>query len=300
MNNEYYTKNEIYGEKFFKLPKVLFTSDLYKTLTDTQRIAYAMLKDRFSLSEKNEWFDDKGRIYFIFSQVELMDVFNCSKQKASDIKKALKNHNLIEVKKWGQGKADWIYLKRPIVSDQDVYKIKEAETVGAVETSKNQTSKSLEIRPLEVRKLDAINTDIINTDIKDTDKTLDLRPIDDINNLKLPHSLKKWLGSKVDLLVKSQIDLYELEEFYNICEYIKPNAEKEDVNYINDFEFSYLVKKLVSNTVIEKSTQGVLLQWVLNKLHFKKNDIVAENEVEEIDFFNNPIADMLLNKGKDQ
>ena len=110
--SEYYTKNEMYGEKFYQIPKVLFTNPLYNDgLNDREKIAFGMLKDRFSLSKKNNWFDDEGRIYFIFSQENLMTIFQCSKQTASNIKKNLVKVGLLEIKKHGQGRADWLYLK---------------------------------------------------------------------------------------------------------------------------------------------------------------------------------------------
>src|SRR4051794_9570577 len=76
---EYYTVNEMYGEKFYQVPKVFFTNPLYKKgLTDTQKLAFGLLRDRFSLSVKNKWFDDQGRIYFIFTIENLMEIFDCS------------------------------------------------------------------------------------------------------------------------------------------------------------------------------------------------------------------------------
>ena len=85
--SEYYTIYEEYGQTFYQVPKVFFTNDLYKKgLTDTEKIAFGMLKDRFELSKKNKWYDDKGRIYFIFSQIALMEIFDCSNKTASNIK----------------------------------------------------------------------------------------------------------------------------------------------------------------------------------------------------------------------
>jgi Replication initiator protein A (RepA) N-terminus len=169
--SEYYTVNEMYGEKFYQVPKVFFTNPLYKKgLTDTQKLAFGLLRDRFSLSVKNKWFDDQGRIYFIFSQESLMEIFDCSKQTASNIKKKLVRVGLLEIKKNGQGQADWLYLKKPIVTDEDIYEIDKAESLGAVEKSKNKTSKSLENRRLEVQKIDANDTDLSNTDFNNLEE----------------------------------------------------------------------------------------------------------------------------------
>src|SRR6478609_3469421 len=128
--SEYYTKQDMYGEKFYPVPKVFLSNPYYKKgLTDTEKIAYAILKDRFSLSAKNGWFDKQGRIYFIFSQEALMELFDCSKQTASNIKTKFLKLGLLEKKRWGQGKADWLYLKKPMVTDDDIYLINEAENL---------------------------------------------------------------------------------------------------------------------------------------------------------------------------
>jgi Replication initiator protein A (RepA) N-terminus len=168
---EYYTINEMYGEKFYQVPKVFFTNPLYKEgLSPLEKMAFGLLKDRFTLSVKNGWYDSKGRIYFIFTQENLMEIFDCSKQTASNIKKNLVKVGLLEVKRNGQGNADWLYLKKPIVTDDDIYLIDKVESLGAVEKSKKQTSKSLKNGRLEVSKIDANDTDFNKTDFNNLEE----------------------------------------------------------------------------------------------------------------------------------
>jgi len=171
--SDYYTVNEMYAEKFYQVPKILFTNPLYKDgLSALEKMAFGLLKDRFSLSKQNGWFDSQGRIYFIFTQEALMEIFGCSNKTASNVKKNLIKVGLLEVKRNGQGKADWLYLKKPIVTETDIYEIDRAETIGAVETCKNYTSRNVENTRLEVKKSHANDTDINNTDssnIKDID-----------------------------------------------------------------------------------------------------------------------------------
>src|SRR3954451_7424705 len=137
--SEYYTKNAMYGEKFYQIPKVLFTNPLYnKGLNDREKMAFGMLKDRFSLSKKNGWFDDEGRIFFIFSREALMKIFGCSEKTATNIKKNLIKVGLLEVKKRGQGWPDILYLKKPIVTDGDIYLIDKQEKEIEKETLKDE------------------------------------------------------------------------------------------------------------------------------------------------------------------
>ena len=168
--SDYYTVNEMYAEKFYQVPKVLFTNPLYRDgLSPLEKLAFGLLKDRFSLSKQNGWFDNQGRIYFIFTQEALMDIFGCSNKTASNVKKNLVKVGLLEVKKRGQGKADLLYLKKPIVSENDIYEIdklekEDPETVGAVEKCKNDISKNVKNERQDVSKSHGNDTDINNTD----------------------------------------------------------------------------------------------------------------------------------------
>jgi Replication initiator protein A (RepA) N-terminus len=230
--SEYYTKHDLYGEKFYQLPKVFMTNPLYKKgLTDTEKIAFALLKDRFSLSQKNEWFDDKGRIYFIFSQAELMALFDCSNKTASNIKTKLIKVGLLEKKSWGQGKADWLYLKKPVVTDNDIYKINEAESLEALGACKNDTSRNVKNTRLEVQNIHTINTDLKkternNTDIKSLVTSNDI--LDYCNSFYTKYSVGRWSKRQWNTLIKTFVNetnwdtvnhpkSYIIEAIENMC-----------------------------------------------------------------------------------
>ncbi|MCB8305196.1 replication initiator protein A [Staphylococcus aureus] len=82
---------ENYKERFYQIPKVFFTSENYKNLTNDMKIAYAILRDRLNLSIKNNWVDEDGNIYFVYSNEKLMEILNCKKEKLTKIKKGLEN-----------------------------------------------------------------------------------------------------------------------------------------------------------------------------------------------------------------
>lgn len=169
-SNQYYTVNEMYGEKFYQIPKVLFTNDLYrKGLSAMEKLAFGLLKDRFRLSVDNKWFDDEGRIYFIYSRVALAEIFDCSLPTATNIKNSLVRVGLLEENKRGQGKTSLYYLKKPIVTEDDIYKIDKAETLDTHERLKNLPSRSKEICPLEDKNITPNDTDLSKTDLKEFD-----------------------------------------------------------------------------------------------------------------------------------
>lgn len=135
-NFNFYTANEIYAEKYFQLPKVFFTNEKYKKMSNDSKVAYAILKDRFSYSVKNKWVDKHNRIYFVFTVEELKSILNCAEGKVAKIKKELTEMNLLFQVRGG---STWIngtkintpnklYLGKPEATAEDVYLIDAAES----------------------------------------------------------------------------------------------------------------------------------------------------------------------------
>lgn len=53
------------------------------------KVLYGMMLDRISLSRKNKWIDDIGRVYIIFTVEEIMEKLNCGRNKAVNCLKEL-------------------------------------------------------------------------------------------------------------------------------------------------------------------------------------------------------------------
>ncbi|HAP4664379.1 TPA: replication initiator protein A [Enterococcus faecalis] len=147
---QFISANETYRNLYYQLPKVLFTSEFYKTMSNDSKIAYAMLQDRCEYSIQNNWIDQDGHIYFIFTRNELMDILGCKENKIAKIKKELKDKNLlyekrIPPKKLSTGEfknyPNRLYLGKLEVSATDVYAISNASyTNEFAESGKNQPS----------------------------------------------------------------------------------------------------------------------------------------------------------------
>ncbi|EGP5143523.1 replication initiator protein A [Enterococcus hirae] len=124
------TAQETYRALYYQLPKVLFTSPLYKDMSNDSKIAYAMLQDRCEASIENNWIDEQNRIFFIFTRAELMDILGCKENKISKIKKELKSKNLLFEKRTPPKKlpnGEWLnlpnrlYLGKLEVTAEDVF-----------------------------------------------------------------------------------------------------------------------------------------------------------------------------------
>ena len=111
------------SERYFKLPKLLFESPRYEDMRLDSNVSYSILKDRLSLSLRNNWVDGEGRIYLVYSNTSLMKILKVSKSTLLRIKKQLAEYDLIkEIQQSTSSKgnlANRIYLGSLIVDDFD-------------------------------------------------------------------------------------------------------------------------------------------------------------------------------------
>lgn len=179
---EYFRGMEAEQYSFYRVPKILFTAECFKTLSCEAKVLYGLMLDRMSLSIRNRWFDEEDRVYIIFTVEQIMELLGCGRQKAIkniaelDTEKGI---GLIEKKRLGLGKPNVIYVKnfmvkeiseedqeaKPVESDENTQKY-ENQTSGSMEMEfqevpksnfqkyENQTSGSMKIKLQEVRKSD--------------------------------------------------------------------------------------------------------------------------------------------------
>lgn len=157
----------INGERFFRVPKVLFESDFYKKMSSDSKLLYAILKDRFDLSLRNNWVDDDGNIYFIFTVAEIGEMLGCGKDKVIKLKRELKKYDLIEEVRQGLNKPNLIYLGA-------LHAEKGSSPLSTVEVEKSEfqrsekpTSRGRKNRLPEVGKSESNDTDISETNYSD-------------------------------------------------------------------------------------------------------------------------------------
>lgn len=127
-HNKRYNINDITRETFYQLPKVFFSKhSKYEKMSLTASVAFSFLKDRFNYSIKNNWVDENGDIYFIFTNQELGETLKVkSKQTVVKIKKELESYGLLEQKRMGVNRPNRLYLLQPEVTATDVYEIQHA------------------------------------------------------------------------------------------------------------------------------------------------------------------------------
>ena len=126
-NFNYYEADNVYGTLFFQFPKVLMYGEKYKHLSSDAKLAYMILKDRLEYSLRNNWVDEDNHIYFIFTNQELVNLFNCSEHKVIKVKTELESIGLLFQKQMGfnlktkKNEPNRLYLSKLDVKATDVY-----------------------------------------------------------------------------------------------------------------------------------------------------------------------------------
>ena len=111
MSYDYYYGQS--GELFsyFRIPKALFQDCRFRQLSTDARTLYGILLDRMSLSAKNGWLDEQGRVYIIYTVREVQESLCCAEHKAVKLFRELEDIDLIERKRRGLGRPSLIYVK---------------------------------------------------------------------------------------------------------------------------------------------------------------------------------------------
>ena len=115
MQFEYFFGEESTQFSFFKVPCQLIPNPQFRQLSNDAKLLYAMLLDRMSLSARNGWYVEQGRVYIYYTVNEIRQDLNCGNDKALKMLAELdtnKGVGLIELIKQGQGKPTKIFVKR--------------------------------------------------------------------------------------------------------------------------------------------------------------------------------------------
>lgn len=105
--SEYFYGDEAEQFIYFRIPRQLITDPRFKHLSTDAKLLYGMLLDRMSLSVKNGWYDEDGRVYIYYTVEEICGDMNCGRDKAMKMLADLdtkKGVGLIRRVKQGQGK----------------------------------------------------------------------------------------------------------------------------------------------------------------------------------------------------
>ena len=311
------TIQEFEQERFYKLYKFLFEDDYFRKLSDSAKIAYCMFRDRFELSKINNWIDQDGNVYLIFTTKDLCDLLNCGTQKVTKIKKELESFNLLEQERMGLNKPNKIYILEP-KKPSKLNDIKEFRK-SKFQSDENQNSRILKVKKQEFRKSKSNDTNLNNTDYIETEHndTNDLH--DTYNNISInnthsnhPNQFSNNFGNQDDkeILLQEfpdQLTSYLLNYSYTDLEIIKSvmlkakkafNSKHGDTYYmLENIEDEMLIalkrfKKAIHDRGVKgqketiSSMQGYLMRTILSELEERYSADMRRQNMAKYNIFN--------------
>ena len=100
--------NEVDSNLFYQVPKEFFSNPKYLGLSSDSILLYSMLKDRMRLSKKNNWVNDEGEIFLIFTRKELSELMRKCETTVTKAFKQLDKFHLIDDVRRGVNKPNLI------------------------------------------------------------------------------------------------------------------------------------------------------------------------------------------------
>ena len=89
---------------FIIIPKELFANEKYKKLSADAKLLYGIVRDRNSLSKKNNWLDENGNVFIVLSLDFVCEMIGCKTSKARKTVNELIECGLLKKKRIGNNK----------------------------------------------------------------------------------------------------------------------------------------------------------------------------------------------------
>ena len=264
---DYFYEEQSESYSFYRIPKMLFTEEIFDALSTDAKVLYGLLLDRISLSRENGWMDDAGRVYVYYTIKSVKKSMRCANTKACGLLRELDEFGLIERKKQGLGKPTIIYVK-------DFTRFRKAELLD----SEKQNSVILHTGTLDNRKSETNKTEKNNTESNKTnpilsgaDKDMDERT-----------SYRNYLNSQLDMEIMYERYPYDRETLDAIMDLMldvvcskrrtiriagddKPvNVVKSQFLKINSMHLEYVMDCMKKNPAKVRNIKQYLLAAIYN------------------------------------
>ncbi|VDG25039.1 replication initiator protein A [Lactiplantibacillus mudanjiangensis] len=258
-NFNFYEADNVYGALFFQFPKVLMYGDKYKTLSDTAKLAYMVLKDRLEYSLHNNWVDEAGRVYFIFTNQELIDIFNCSKGKVNKVKNELEECGLLFQKQMGfnprtkKNEPNRLYLSKLEVQATDVY-LKPQNNQKASETVDTSGSLKNGLPQETVKPVDTSGSS--KNGLPHSTAENNAETVDTSGSLKNSHNLDY---NPLDTTNDTNIDTINLD--FSSSNFSKNDLEKQNKDIVNNATEFLVTNNNGATVPLEAETISLISLW---------------------------------------
>ena len=260
---------------FYKIPKELFTSKQFEKLSTEGKVLYGLLLDRVSLSIENQWIDENGRVYIIYTLAAICAALRCSEKSAIKYMAELEDIGLVERIRQGFGKPTLIYVKNFM-----------GQKKLQVNSCNNYSYGAVEFTGQELENLQSNNTNYNNTDFNNTNPILS----EDEERIRYEAHLKQQLNvpvlkkeyptsqEMIDGMVELILDvLCSKNRMIRIAGEDKPiNVVKSRFMKLNIEHMRYVIRCFQLNTTKIRSIKQYMLAALYNAPATMKSYYQAE------------------------
>lgn len=103
-------QNDVQNLYYMQMPRWLFADPRYAEMSLDAKVAYTFLLNRFQLSRRKGWVNDRGEVFVIFPRKALAQELRICEKRVITAFKKLAELQLIWEKRCGRGDANQIYL----------------------------------------------------------------------------------------------------------------------------------------------------------------------------------------------
>ena len=215
-----------------------------------------MLFDRATLSEKNKWYDEDGKLYIYCSIEEIQDKLNISEKTATKAKKDLAQYGLLSEARQGMNKPNKIYLFGFVKNTSLTGKKYKSGTVK--NTSPDQ------------QKLQWNNTEYINTEYINTEREI-YSPVSDETRTTYLAEIKEavsYLNSKAETKYRHSADKTQKL----IRARLKDGFTLDDIKKVIDIKAEEWLKTDMSKYLRPETLFGSKFESYLNQPEPEKSE----------------------------
>lgn len=114
-----YRVSDVVDSEFLRLPLSLLANPKYKQMSLEAKFIYALLLNRMTLSQRNNWINQDNEVYLIYTREEAAKTLNISYRKAIAAFKELIQHGLLYEQRQGLGAPNLLYVLKAELTDED-------------------------------------------------------------------------------------------------------------------------------------------------------------------------------------
>ena len=264
------------GERFIKIPMAFVESKYYSKFSTEGKYLYGILYNRFQLSLKNGWVDDKNCVYLIYTVEDLCKILGFGKNKVIKLKKELVKYGLLEEVRQGLNKPNLLYLQnvetKESLLNSDFEEVENSSKPAEIaevsnsnfQNSQNQTSRSFKNKLQEVSNSNSNKTENNKTENNKTDVILS----EDEEEKAIQNPEEKnqdSLSRKVDKVTKYDKDyIWDLVHDQLLKENLSPSvADFAMIHFDNRYQYALENMKFArsSEMVAEYVFNGIMSEW---------------------------------------